>query len=155
MDLSKVIQQIQYILAPAVMVSASALLMLGFNNKFSNLASRFRVLNQEQQVLTQKAARSKEEQGRLSNLEEQVASLFRRSNHLRNAIYLTYASILCFTGTSILILIDTYYGIELHGAIIGVFALGLLGLFIMTIVMLLETCLFHRVLKLESRSWKS
>jgi len=38
---AEIVQKIQYMIAPAVMVSSSALLLLGFNNKFSNLANRF------------------------------------------------------------------------------------------------------------------
>ena len=57
MDITEIVQEIQYVLSPAVMVSSSALLLLGLQNKFSSLANRFRALNQEKRVLLQRAAR--------------------------------------------------------------------------------------------------
>ena len=47
MDVAKIVEEIHLVLAPAVMISSSALLLLGFQTKFSNLASRFRTLNYE------------------------------------------------------------------------------------------------------------
>jgi hypothetical protein len=41
MGLDTIVLEIQNVLAPAVMISSSALLLMGFQAKFSNLANRF------------------------------------------------------------------------------------------------------------------
>ena len=42
-----VIQAIQLILAPGVMISACGLLLLGINNKFTSVLNRIRILTEE------------------------------------------------------------------------------------------------------------
>ncbi len=153
MDISKVIQEIQYILAPAFMISSAALLLLGFQNKFSALANRFRVLNHEKQQLWQKVNRSQAEEARLSNLKDQVEHLFRRASLVKNAILFTYGSIVFFTGTSVLILFSIYSSRLLHVFIIAAFAMGLFLLFMTAVIMLVEAGLFYHVLTLEKKSW--
>ena len=149
MNLTQIIHQIQSIVAPAVMISSSALMLLGFNAKFSNLANRFRSLCQEEELLAGKETKNPGDERRLANLKEQVEALFRRADCLKNSILLTYVAILCFTGTSILILINIYFSLELYYSIILAFALGLVCLMVMGVLMFLETRLFYAVLKLE------
>ena len=152
-DIPKAIQEIQYMLAPAIMVSSASLLLLGFQTKFSNLASRFRVLNREKQELGQKAGRSREEEARLANVRDQVQYLLRRASLVKNAILLTYGAILFLVGTSVLILMDIYSSREFHYLILGAFSAGLVCLFLTALVMIMETGLFYRIMIFEKKSW--
>jgi polyferredoxin len=153
MDISKVIQEIQYILAPAFMISSAALLLLGFQNKFSALADRLRVLNHERQQLWQKPDRTPVEETRFRNLKDQVEHLFRRASLVKSAIFLTYGSIVFFTGTSLLILFGMHASRPAHVLIMATFATGLFFIFATAIIMLLESRLIYRVLVLEKKSW--
>lgn len=152
MTVEKVVQEIQYVLAPAVMVSSCALLLLGFQNKFSSLANRFRVLNSEKRLLLQKTGRMETEEQRLKNLENQIADLLKRGAYLKNAIVLTYGGIVCFTGVSILIFFTVYDIFQLHHLIISLFLLGLFFVLGSAVLIIFETNLFYRIMVLEKKS---
>ncbi len=149
MDTTEIIKAIQYVLAPAIMVSAAALLTLGFQNKSSNLASRFRLLNSEKRLLDLKEKRAGYEDARLNSLEQQIDFLVRRAFLIRNAILLGYSSIIAFMTTSILLFVNLYYAHSLYPVIIGVFILALFMLLTAAFFMILETVLFYRIIRLE------
>jgi len=151
-QVSEIVQDIQYVLAPAVMVSSSALLLLGFQNKFSNLASRFRVLNQEKRSLSGKKGKENKEEIRMKNLDKQIGNLMSRGRYVKNAIILAYAAIVCFTGTSILIFLNVYGAPGLHHLVISVFLLGLFCILVGSVFIIFETNLFYRTLVLEKES---
>ncbi len=149
---AEIVQDIQYVLAPAVMVSNSALLLLGFQTKLSNLANRFRALNQEKRTLLQKTGKEKGEEIRLGNLEMQLGNLMKRASHVKNAIILAYAAIICFTGTSILIFLNVYGAFGVHHLVISAFLLGLFSILISAVLIILETGLFYGTMALEKKS---
>ena len=151
MNVAEIVQKIQYMIAPAVMVSSSALLLLGFHNKFSNLANRFRVLNQEKRLLSQKAPKEGPEAARLSSLVEQVDQLMKRASYVKNAILFTYIAIICFVSTSILIFLNVYVSFELKYGIAAMILAGFLALVVTSVFMILETLLFYRVIALEKK----
>lgn len=150
MDTPSIIQKIQYAIAPAVMISSSALLLLGFQNKFSNLANRFRALNHEKRNLSYKTDKDAAEQERLESLFQQVNQLLRRAYYVKNAIVMTYLAILFFAGTSVLIFLDFYTDWEKLTFI--VFTFGLLSLWVSAILMILETSLFYHIINIENKS---
>lgn len=152
MDLTKHAQEIQSVLAPAIMVSSSALLLLGLQNKFSNLANRFRALNHEKRQLSVKSERAIEEDLRLLNLEAQVKHLMERATHVRNAILFAYCAIVSFMLTSVLIFFNVYAGFTLWDIIISVFHAGLLLVLGSAVFMIAETLLFYKVISLERNS---
>ena len=152
MEISRTIQDIQYVLAPAMMVSSAALLLLGFQAKFSNLASRFRALNHEKRLLSLKVSRDEPEEDRLRSLAEQVNSLMARTTYVKHAILLSYVGIVCFTGTSVLIFLNVYSASQWHDAVIAVFMIGLVCQLIGALLMILETQLLHKALTLEKGS---
>ena len=78
MDHLDAAQIIHYILTPAVMISSSALFLLGLQNRLSNLFSRFRALNHERRSLSQMASRSAKDNERLDNVVLQLDRLMRR-----------------------------------------------------------------------------
>ncbi|MBF0205578.1 MAG: DUF2721 domain-containing protein [Oligoflexia bacterium] len=154
-DVSHLVSLIQYVLSPAIMVSSSALLLLGFNNKFSNLASRFRVLNQEKRVLMEKIPRTLSEESRLTNLEAQVSRLIRRASLVKRSIICCYGGIVCFTCTSVMIFFNAFnvFGVlNLGPVFITIFLLGLLLILSSAVMLIVETKLFYQVILLESES---
>lgn len=152
MDITKIVQEIQYVLAPAVMVSSAALLLLGFQNKFSNLSSRFRALNHERRSLLLKPNLDSVEEGRFKSLNEQVNHLAKRAGYVKNAILLTYCAIVCFLVTSVLIFLNIYVSFRLFLWVIDVFILGLLLLLVSSYLMILETRILYKVITLERES---
>ena len=152
MEISAIIQQIQFVLAPAVMISSVALLLLGFQNKFSNLANRFRVLNHEKRILNQKQHRDSIDDGRLQNLLSQIEFLVRRAAHVKNVILLSYAGIVCFILTSVTIFLGVYATQQFFPIILGFFLLGLLLILIAAVTEIIEVALAFKVIDLESKS---
>lgn len=152
MDISEAVKHIQNGLAPAVMVSSSALLLLGYQNKFSNLANRFRALNDEKRRLRQKENRASSEETRLTNISKQVDYFMRRATLVKNAILCMYFSILCFTGTSIVIFLNYY--IQGNFWWIGnlIFLTGFMFVALSAVSIIQETQLFYKVMKLEHKS---
>ena len=151
MDLSKIVQEIQYVLAPAVMISSSALLLLGFQNKFSSLANRFRALNQERRTLSQKLDRNNPENERLRNLKAQVDHLIQRAAHVKNAILLMYVAIMCFVATSIFLFLNIYMHFQFSYLAIMFFLIGLVLVFVVSASIMIEVALSFKVLDLESK----
>lgn len=149
MNTAEIIQAIQYVLAPAVMVSAAGLLILGFQNKSSNIANRFRLLNHEKRLLELKEDRLGHEETRFKSLDEQIDFLVQRAFLIRNAILLGYASVVGFMTTSVLLFANIYCDRNLYPVIIGVFIAALLMLLAACCSMILETLIFYRVIRLE------
>ena len=149
MDIAEMIKAIQYVLAPAVMISASALLLLGFQNKSSNLATRFRALNQEKRLLGIKFKREDFEEARLASLDPQLAYLVKRAFFIRNAILLSYGAIISFSTASILIFAQMTFSIHLYPLVSGVFLFGFVCIPAACVFMSLETRLYYQIISLE------
>ena len=99
-----VIQIIQLILAPAVMINACGLLLLATSNKYSSVLNRIRLLNEEKRKLFRKAGEKNfEETQRLESLSRQIGHLMRRAQLVRNAVMCYTAAIALFIVTSLLI----------------------------------------------------
>ena len=152
MEITQLVQEIQYVLTPAVMVSSTALLLLGLQTKFSNLANRFRTLHHERRTLSLKATRDAAEEDRLRNVQEQVDHLMRRAACVKTAVLLAYSGIVCFMVSSILIFCTLSAPFPLGYGVIAAFMLGLACVLVSALVMLIETRLFHKVLTLERLS---
>lgn len=152
MEIATLIQDIQYVLAPAVMVSSAALLLLGWQTKFSNLASRFRSLHHERRLLAGKADRAVADEDRLRSIQEQLDHLMRRAAHVKRAILLAYAAIVCFMASSVLIFLNVYTAAAVGQGAILVFLVGLACVLASAVVMMAETRLFYTVLTLERLS---
>ena len=107
-----VIQIIQLILAPAVMINACGLLLLATSNKYSNVLNRIRLLNEEKRKLFRKAGEKNfEETQRLESLSRQIGHLIHRAGLVRN-------SVMCYTGAIALFIITSLLiglGYLIHG----------------------------------------
>ncbi len=89
-DSEFILKMIQFMLAPAVMISACGLLLLGINNRYSSIANRIRLLNDERRRLILKLKDGKEldfiESNRLASLKKQLDQLFCRLGYVKNCV---------------------------------------------------------------------
>lgn len=146
---SSTIQQIQYILAPAVMISSCALIILGLQTKYSNLANRFRALIQEKRQLSSQEERGSMSTVRIFNIQQQVGVLFKRAKYIHDALLLCYSGIVCFIATSLLMFVDQFVPVSIHRLIIAVFITGLMLVLALAVCMIAEIHYFYNALKLE------
>lgn len=97
-------QAISAILAPAVMVSASALFLLGLNARYVALITRIRLLNDERRQFSCTIKAPSEwspiQRDRCTSIELQLRILKKMVWHLRNAILCQVFAAICFIATS-------------------------------------------------------
>jgi hypothetical protein len=85
----QVVEIIQSMLAPGIMISACGLLLLGMNNKYSLVVNRIRSLDEEKRNLNQlknDGIISPDKQKRLNSLNIQTIMLAYRIKLVRNAV---------------------------------------------------------------------
>jgi len=101
------VQAIQAILAPAIMVSASGLLLLGLLNRYTVIMSRIRALNEERRRLVRSTTPPAEalpvEITRLASVIRQLDDLVDRVRFMRNAVMCQVVAVGCFVLSSLLI----------------------------------------------------
>ncbi len=104
---SYAVQAIEGILAPAIMVSACGLLLLGLLNRYSVIMSRIRALNEERRRLliaaTPPAVPQPVEVARLASVVRQIGQLMDRVRLLRNAVMCQVVAVGCFVFSSLMI----------------------------------------------------
>lgn len=96
------IQVIQAMLAPGVMVSACALLLLGMNNRYSIIVNRIRLLKQEERNLDGKSEEERR-RARTANIDRQLGLLLVRLRLVRNAVFGFSVGMAFFLASSLLI----------------------------------------------------
>jgi hypothetical protein len=97
---------IQLMLAPAVMISACGLLLLGINNRYSLVVNRIRLLNEEKRRLFVKVGDkplSTTENLRLESIARQIELLVYRVRLIRNSVLSYVAAVALFVLTSLLL----------------------------------------------------
>lgn len=108
-----ILSGIQAILAPALGISATALLLLSMQNRYSSIITRIRLLTEERRRYHVKIAKNEEpgvyETLRYSSIANQIDKMFVRCRELRNSIIFIQGSIMMFVITSILISINIFY----------------------------------------------
>ena len=125
-----VIQIIQLILAPAVMINACGLLLLATSNKYSSVLNRIRLLNEEKRKLFKKAGEKNfEETQRLESLSRQLGHLIQRAMLVRNAVMCYTGAIALFILTSLLIGFGFLIkGFESDSAVMIAFLIGMIAI---------------------------
>ncbi|MBM3294270.1 MAG: DUF2721 domain-containing protein [Candidatus Aminicenantes bacterium] len=99
---TSIIQIIQTMLVPGVMVSACALLLLGMNNKYSSIVNRIRLLkDEERRIDCRMLADPKGE--RKENIDAQLPLLMARLRLVRNTVTAYSTGILLFILSSFFI----------------------------------------------------
>jgi len=106
------IEAIQAILAPALGISATALLLLSLQNRYSLVISRIRLLNEERRKYLHMLAGNIElgydENLRHINVMNQIPKMLSRCREVRNAILFLQFSILLFVGASVFIALNLF-----------------------------------------------
>lgn len=152
MEPSFAVQVIQTTLAPAVMISSAALLLLGFQNKFSALFDRFRTLNEEKRELKKKPRRDDFEEDRLNNIEEQLTRLTRRARHVKNAILCAHSAMISFLLTSLFLFWSTYARFNFDYITLAFFGAGLALIVLAAISIIVEVMISYNILTIEKKS---
>lgn len=137
-------------LAPAVAISACAILVSNAQSKYSGLVDRIRALNSERREYQHLEPISVTESLRIKSLDRQIALIFRRARHMRDAIFLLYAAIACIIATSFLIAAMQYFqlkGVAHYPKV--TFLSGLVLVLAALVIELLEVRLTFRVLRYE------
>ena len=148
-----VIQAIQLILAPAVMISACGLLMLGINSKFSAVLGRIRLLNEEKRKLRAASADRKltfEETQRVESISRQLGRLLRRAQYVRNSLMSYILAVALFVVTSLLIGCDFFFvRIHLDVGIVILFLAGMISVFLGIIFSALDAKMAYDIVQFD------
>ncbi len=113
------------VLAPAVMVSYCGLLILGLQNRYSNVVNRMRGLNHERFELAEVDELSTYQAERFTIVSEQVKRLLSRCRFIRDAIICISFAVLFFLLAAIISLIGAWQNTDLNLFIIISFGLGM------------------------------
>ncbi len=151
-EISSVVQVIQLMLAPGLMISACGLLLLGINNKYSIVVNRIRLLNQERRELKMRLETSEtqlEDNVRLESTAKQITQLLRRVWFVRNAVLSYSIAIGLFVLTSLLIGYEHFYQKNLHMIEIVSFLAGMISVLCGVIFTGLETTEGFKIVKFE------
>ena len=128
---SSIVQIIQLMLAPGLMISACGLLLLAMNNKYSLVVNRIRLLNEERRrflIKTGGKNSTYEETIRLESISQQISALLIRVKLVRNAVLSYTIAIAFFVLTSLLIGLQFILsGLLLTTIIILLFLLGMIS----------------------------
>jgi hypothetical protein len=145
-----IVQLIQGMLAPGLMISACGLLLLGMNNKYSLVVNRIRLLNEEKRKIFHQDSIDEDESSRLSNIELQISHLIGRISLVRNAVFSYSMAVALFIVSSVLI------GITINTTtsafdwlIVAFFYAGMFAVFVGIIFAAIEVWKGYRIVKIE------
>jgi hypothetical protein len=128
-EVAKTTQAISVILAPAIMISASALMILALQGKYSQLIDRLRALNDERRHLVQTPEQTRLTL-RLENVIAQIEIILLRARLVRNSIVSLYVAIATFILASIAIGVPLTFNITFPASsALVVFMLGMISVF--------------------------
>lgn len=150
-DVVKTAQAINGIVAPAIMISASALMVLALHAKYSQLIDRLRKLNDERRKLSCGQDQTAQDQ-RLSNVVEQIRVILMRGRFIRNSIMSLYTAISLFVLSSIVIgsRITLNINIPVASSVV-IFMFGMICVLTGTIYAIRDISLAYKIAQLEVR----
>ncbi len=150
------VQIIQLMLAPAVMISACGLLLLGINNKYSLVVNRIRLLNEEKRRLMTKIgekAPTTDDNVRLESIAHQIRALTYRARLVRNTVLCYTTSVALFVTTSLILGVSSVLSLgKLNFLIITTFLLGMTFVFIGIVFAGLETKKGYDIISYEVKA---
>jgi len=145
-----IVQLIQGMLAPALMISACGLLLLGMNNKYSLVVNRIRLLNEEKRKIFHQEKIDANDSNRLNNIELQISHLIGRISLVRNAVFSYSLAVALFIVSSVLI------GVTINKQtpgfdwlIVAFFYAGMFAVFVGIIFAAVEVWKGYRIVKIE------
>ncbi len=151
-DTNSIVQVIQLMLAPGLMISACGLLLLGMNNKYSLVVNRIRLLNEERRRVVRKAGEvefSFDENVRLESISLQIEKLTLRVKLVRNAVLSYTIAVALFVVTSLLIGIEYFTPVNFNIIITIFFLLGMLSVLAGVLYAAYETKEGYSIIQLE------
>jgi hypothetical protein len=145
-----IVQLIQGMLAPGLMISACGLLLLGMNNKYSLVVNRIRLLNEEKRKIFHQVKIEEIDRSRLSNIELQISHLISRISLVRNAVFGYSLAVAFFIVSSVLI------GVTINKnspgfdwLIVAFFYAGMFAVFVGIVFAAIEVWKGYRIVKIE------
>jgi len=145
-----IVQLIQGMLAPGLMISACGLLLLGINNKYSLVVNRIRLLNEEKRKIFHQDKMDEADSDRLSNIELQISHLISRIGLVRNAVFSYSIGVALFIVSSVLIGITiNSHPSAFSWLIVSFFYAGMFAVFVGIIFAAIEVWKGYRIIKIE------
>jgi len=152
-DNISIVQVIQLMLAPGLMISACGLLLLAMNNKYSLVVNRIRLLNEEKRKFISKVSGKDfnyEETIRLESILLQIKKLALRARLVRNAVLSYTIAVALFVITSLLIGFKFIFDIEKIGSLItALFLIGMISVLTGVVYAAYETIKGYEIIQLE------
>lgn len=152
-DITSIVEIIQLMLAPGLMISACGLLLLGMNNKYSLVVNRIRILNEERRRSLKKLDDDKftyQENLRLESISKQITRLVYRVKLVRNAVLSYTIAVALFVLTSLFIGLKYLFDFtRLNSVITSLFLLGMLSVLCGVIFAAYETYKGYEIVKFE------
>lgn len=147
---------IQLMLAPAVMISACGLLLLGISNKYSAITNRMRLMSEERRRHFYKIKEGKEldylETTRLHSVIKQLGELLVSARRVRNVISSYVIGLFLFILTSLIIGLDIFINIKVTETIaLFTFIAGMLSVGNGLVFLLLETLKGFKIIEVEAK----
>ena len=154
-DINNIVQVIQLMLAPGLMISACGLLILGMNNKYSLVVNRIRLLNEERRKVLHKVVNdnfSYEENIRIESISLQLEKLTLRVKLVRNAVLSYTIAVALFVLTSIMIGIEYFATSNLNVPVTVLFLIGMISVLAGVLYAARETWEGYQIIHLEVKS---
>src|SRR5437867_9263013 len=148
-SLDVAIQSINAAMTPAVLFTASALLLAGLQNKYSTLIQAVRSLNDERRRMLREPSLAAWQTDRLKSIDNQIPHLLMRAKLVRNAVFMLYLGTLLFLLSSFVIGLVHLGWPPMATLVIVLFGLGLAGLMVGVGFALAEARLSYRVVRME------
>jgi len=145
-----IVQLIQGMLAPGLMISACGLLLLGMNNKYSLVVNRIRLLNEEKRKVFHQKSIDENDSNRLSNIELQISHLIGRISLVRNAVFSYSLAVALFIVSSVLIGVTINKNSSgFDWLIVAFFYAGMFAVFLGVVFAAIEVWKGYRIVKIE------
>jgi uncharacterized membrane protein len=152
-NITSIVEIIQLMLAPGIMISACGLLLLGMNNKYSLVVNRIRLLNEERRRVLHKVDEKDfnyQENQRLESISMQITSLVFRVKLVRNAVLCYTTAVALFVLTSLSIGFGYLLDItKLNSLITILFLLGMISVLCGVIFAAYETYKGYEIVNFE------
>lgn len=152
-DQISIVEVIQLMLAPGLMISACGLLLLAMNNKYSIVVNRIRLLNEEKRRFISKVSGKEfnyEETVRIESISIQIKKLAFRARLVRNAVLSYTIGVALFVITSLLIGFKFIFELERVGSLITIiFLIGMISVLAGVIYAAYEVIKGYEIVQLE------
>jgi len=145
-----IVQIIQAMLAPGIMISACGLLILGMNNKYSIVVNRIRLLNDENRKIHHMENKLDDEVKRESNIRVQIDKLNERVKIVKNAVFAYSVGVACFIISSLFIGINLYTNsINVEFLSLAFFLCGMIIVFVGVVFGAQESLKGYKIVRIE------